>query len=107
MQTTEVTRRLAIYSLLLRGTLTSISVMASNVSQGGTWDCATFYQFNGTRSEKHKWHKRYTYFDNFGYHLPFIHPTGEFGLEYEQYTNTMGDTGNAVGANNSFLHDLS
>ena len=47
-----------------------------------------------------------TYFDNFGYHLPFIHPTGEFGLEYEQYANTMGDTGNAVGANNSFLHNL-
>jgi hypothetical protein len=80
--------------------------MASNVSQGGTWDCATFYQFNGTWSEKHKWHKGNTYFDNFGYHLPFIHPTGEFGLEYEQYANTMGDTGNAVGANNSFLHDL-
>ena len=53
-QTTEVTRRLAIYSLLFRGTLTSISVMASNVSHGGTWDCETFYQFNGTWSEKHK-----------------------------------------------------
>jgi hypothetical protein len=51
-------------------------------------------------------HKGNTYFDDFGYHLPFIHPTGEFGLEYEQYANTMGDTGNAVGANNSFLHDL-
>lgn len=57
--------------------------MASYVSQSGAWHCATFYQSNGTWSEKkHGWNIGNTYFDNFGYHLPFFHPTGEFGLEY-------------------------
>lgn len=56
--------------------------MASYVSQSGAWHCATFYQSNGTWSEKHGWNIVNTDFDDFGYHLPFFHSTGEFGLEY-------------------------
>jgi hypothetical protein len=70
--------------------------MASNVSHNGVWHCPTFYQFNGFR-EAPVAHRINTYFDNFGYHLPFFHPTGEFGLEYEQCAKALGDTRNVVG----------
>jgi len=46
------------------------------------------------------------YFDNLEYHLPFFHPTGEFGLEYEQCAEALGDTRNVVGTYDSLLHDL-
>ena len=51
-------------------------------------------------------HRIYTHFDNFGYHLPFLHPTGEFGLEYEQCAKTLGDTRNVVGTQDALLHNL-
>jgi hypothetical protein len=51
-------------------------------------------------------HRIYTHFDDFGYHLPFLHPTGKFGLEYEQCAKTLGDTRNVVGTQDALLHNL-
>jgi len=78
--------------------------MASNVSICGARKLVTFYHINGTSSEKYRWHIDDTYFDNFRYHLPFFHPTGEFGLAYEHYSEALGDT--IIGAYDSFFHDL-
>ena len=63
-------------------------------------------QFNGTYSDKYRRRIGNTYFDNFRYHLPFFHPTGEFGLEYEDCSEALSDTRNIVGAYDSFLHNL-
>lgn len=59
-----------------------MSVMASNVSESEAWHRPIFCQYKElVREAQADEGGRNTDLDDFGYHLPFFHPTGEFRLE--------------------------
>jgi hypothetical protein len=49
---------------------------------------------------------RNTDLDDFGYQLPFFHPTGDFRLECQQYADALVYMRSVAGAYYTFLYDL-